>query len=1008
MREAPTTRPRMHSFNAHLSRASDRRIDRQVMGDSTNGVSEGQEAFEHVEDGAALHTNDARKGESSATVIASGNLTGTVINQYHVEERLGGGAMAAVYRAHDPVGGRSVAIKVLLPGADSVMQARFRREARMVSTLQHPHIVRTLEVGRSSGVIYIVMELVEGASLGDLLERHGILTVADTAAILAPVAEALSYAHAKGIVHRDVKPSNILLHRAAPGAVNSVTLKLLPFPVIPLLSDFGIARALDAPELTNAGRTIGTPAFMAPEQCAGSADIDGRADVYALGAVLYRCLVGRPPFAGTTTQILHAHVYDPLLIPDAVAESLPPQIVRVMAQAMMKDPAQRFDRIDRMATELRTIATLPETPKRKTSPEIVDPTMTMASLPVATAPSQTTSRILVPAAVPLAPRPAPLKPGTRVSVPATTQARALPSVNVAGDRARSRKNQWGILALGGAFVILMALFIGLLVNTFGPGVGVDEPDVVDGPNTPAVVAESGTPQQEAIVPEPAPQQTETAVAASETIEAGGVVAQETVTALPTADGTATPIPTPSVPLPAAWDQAQRSYDDEDWASAMDWLTIVRRILEGENAPTNGDVDEQRVEEMLTISYVALAAEAASVGRWDEAIEYTNEAIELAPAVSSLDEMLVDFTELAELQDENSDAAQERRRFLVFDLAARFDAFAVQLESEGRVCDAALQLGHAVRIAVTEELGARLEELDRKCAALSASDSVAEIGGYILYSTGGGPEPYNIWSLPVNAPGAASAQLVVSNAAQPQLNPYGNLLAYYSRQAGRDGLFAVRLVGLSAAGGPEQFGPNPEDSRDSPPTWDTTGTQIAFSTGFGNASPHIYVTTADSNTDVRDLGIGKDPAWRPRDSVIVFNGPNSAGQDPGLRAMSANGDGSDRWELTFTMNGNDQRPAWSPDGRYVVFMSKDRIGGSTWEVYRLDWNTGEIILLTDGAQSQEGLPTVSPDGQWVVFVSDRGGRWKLWYVSIDGGEIHFLSDMSGQPIAWLEHGIQWVR
>jgi serine/threonine-protein kinase len=982
------------------------------MGNSKSDVSEGQEAaFEHAEDGAALHPSDGSNGESSATLIATGNLTGTVINQYHVEERLGGGAMAAVYRAHDTVGDRSVAIKVLLPGADSVMQARFRREARMVSTLLHPHIVRTLEVGRSSGVIYIVMELVEGASLGDVLERQGKLTVADTAMILAPVAEALSYAHEQGIVHRDVKPSNILLQRAAPGAANSVTLKLLPFPVIPLLSDFGIARALDAPELTNAGRTIGTPAFMAPEQCAGSADIDGRADVYALGAVLYRCLVGRPPFAGTTTQILHAHVYDPLLIPDAVAESLPPQMVRVMARAMMKDPAQRFDRIERMAAELRTIATLPEMPTQEAQREIVDPTMTMASLPVATAPSLTTSRILVPAApaaVPLAPRPAPLKPGTRVTVPATTAARAVPSVNVTSERARSRKNQWGILALGGAFVILMALLIGLLINSFGPGVGVDEPDVSDVPNTPVVVAESGTPQQEAIVPELAPQQTETAVAASETVEAGGVVAQETVTPLATVDGTVTPIPTPSVPLPAAWEQAQSAYADEDWASAVDWLTIVRRILEGENAPTNADVDEQRVADMLTISYVGLAAEAASMGRWDEAIEYTNEAIEVAPAVSSLGEMLADFTELAELQDENSDAAQERRRFLVFDLAERFDAFAVQLEASGRVCDAALQLDHAVRIAVSEELRARQGELDRKCAALSASDSVAEVGGYILYSTGGGPENYNIWSLPVNASGVSSAQLVVSNAAQPQLNPYGNLLAYYSRQAGRDGLFAVRLVGMSAAGGAEQFGPNPEDSRDSPPTWDTTGTQIAFSTGFGNSSPHIYVTTADSNTDVRDLGIGKDPAWRPRDSVIVFNGPNNAGQDPGLRAMSASGDGSDRWELTFTMNGNDQRPAWSPDGRYVVFMSRDRIGGSTWEVYRLDWNTGEIILLTDGAQSQEGLPTVSPDGKWVVFVSDRGGRWKLWYVSIEGGEIHFLSDMNGQPIAWLEHSIQWVR
>jgi serine/threonine protein kinase len=153
-----------------------------------------------------------------------------------------------------------------------------------------------------------------------------------------------------------VKPSNILLKRAAPDAEHSVIVGSLPFPVIPLLSDFGIARVMDAPELTNAGRTIGTPAFMAPEQCAGSAEIDGRADVYALGAVLYRCLVGRPPYSGTTTQILHAHVYDPLLIPDDVAAALPPQAVRVMARAMMKEPSQRYERVDLMARELHSVA----------------------------------------------------------------------------------------------------------------------------------------------------------------------------------------------------------------------------------------------------------------------------------------------------------------------------------------------------------------------------------------------------------------------------------------------------------------------------------------------------------------------------------------------------------------------------------------------------------------------------------------------------------------------------
>jgi Tol biopolymer transport system component len=124
-------------------------------------------------------------------------------------------------------------------------------------------------------------------------------------------------------------------------------------------------------------------------------------------------------------------------------------------------------------------------------------------------------------------------------------------------------------------------------------------------------------------------------------------------------------------------------------------------------------------------------------------------------------------------------------------------------------------------------------------------------------------------------------------------------------------------------------------------------------------------------------------------------------------MGLTANGGDRW-LLIDANGNDIRPTWSPNGKHVVFMSKDRFNNSTWEVYRLDYATGEIIRLTDGNQAQDGLPTVSPDSKWVAFMSDRDGRWKLYYVSIDGGPVHFLSDISGQPLQWLEHAIQWVE
>jgi len=283
-------------------------------------------------------------GTDGALGAGLGNLSGKQIGRYLIGQQLGSGGAASVYRAYDQVQGITVALKLLLPGADEKAYSRFRREANLAGALRHPHIVRILQIGVApqGEVAYIAMELVEGESLADLLAQRGRLRPEETANLLEPIARALAYAHSQGVIHRDVKPGNILLRPVSPGAPNSIQLESLDHPVTPLLSDFGIARALDAPELTNAGRTVGTPAYMAPEQCAGSREVDGRADIYALGAVLYRCVTGQLPFTGTTTQILHAHVYDPLTIDEQVLQLLPPLLVEVIQRSMAKQPADRF------------------------------------------------------------------------------------------------------------------------------------------------------------------------------------------------------------------------------------------------------------------------------------------------------------------------------------------------------------------------------------------------------------------------------------------------------------------------------------------------------------------------------------------------------------------------------------------------------------------------------------------------------------------------------------------
>jgi serine/threonine protein kinase len=256
------------------------------------------------------------------------NLVGTRIGHYQLEALIGTGGVAAVYKALDTrTRGRRLAIKVLFPppGAGPTLGERFRREARMASHLDHPGILRVSDVGEADGHLFIAMELVEGASLQAMLEARGRFDEATAAEVGAQVADALHYAHTQGVVHRDVKPSNILIDPQGRA----------------LLADFGVARALDDPSLTATGLTVGTPAYMSPEQASGHSDIDGRADLYSLGVVLYQMVTGRPPFQGSTPQVMHAHVYQPPPLPSSVAD-VSPTMEAVILQALAKDRDDRY------------------------------------------------------------------------------------------------------------------------------------------------------------------------------------------------------------------------------------------------------------------------------------------------------------------------------------------------------------------------------------------------------------------------------------------------------------------------------------------------------------------------------------------------------------------------------------------------------------------------------------------------------------------------------------------
>jgi serine/threonine protein kinase/tetratricopeptide (TPR) repeat protein len=277
--------------------------------------------------------------------------------QYRVGREIGRGGMATVYLAHDLKHDRPVALKVLHPDYSAAIGAeRFAREIMLVARLQHPHILPLYDSGSTDGLLYFVMPMVEGGSLRDRLDADHTLGLAETVGIIRQVADALGYAHEHGVVHRDVKPENLLVaHGQA------------------LLADFGVARVNAAIEtrretLTALGSTLGTPAYMSPEQACGDEVIDGRSDQYSLACVCYEMLAGVPPFVAHNTMALiskHITILAPQLT--GAREMLPPGVAKAVAQALSKDPDERFANIRDFALALE--AAMVELRARTTSDE---------------------------------------------------------------------------------------------------------------------------------------------------------------------------------------------------------------------------------------------------------------------------------------------------------------------------------------------------------------------------------------------------------------------------------------------------------------------------------------------------------------------------------------------------------------------------------------------------------------------------------------------------------------
>ncbi len=268
---------------------------------------------------------------------------------YTIEGEIGRGGMGVVFRARDERLQRRVAIKVLPPelAFSGEIRERFTREAQTAARLAHPHIVPIHDVGQGEGIVYFVMGLIEGESLAARIRRRGRVPVDDTRRIMKETADALSAAHALSVIHRDIKPDNILLEGTRGRVV---------------VTDFGIAKALSGASsatLTSAGMAIGTPSYMSPEQAAGERDIDGRSDVYSLGVVAFQMLSGELPFnAPTVAGILMKHITEPAALLHEMHSDIPEDLSLAVARCLEKDPENRWPSADalRRSLESRNVA----------------------------------------------------------------------------------------------------------------------------------------------------------------------------------------------------------------------------------------------------------------------------------------------------------------------------------------------------------------------------------------------------------------------------------------------------------------------------------------------------------------------------------------------------------------------------------------------------------------------------------------------------------------------------
>ena len=837
-------------------------------------------------------------------------LSEALADRYGIERELGQGGMATVYLAEDLKHHRKVAVKVLRPElAISLGSERFFREIDVAARLQHPHILPLLDSGEAGGFFYYVMPFVEGESLRDRLDRQGELPVADVVKILGEIADALAYAHGHGVVHRDIKPDNIMLSgRHA------------------LVTDFGVAKAVNdaggGSRITETGVSLGTPAYMSPEQAVADPHLDHRVDIYAVGVLGYELLTGHLPFHGATAQeVLVAHVTRAAEPITTQRPAVSPALGAILMKCLEKRPADRWQSAEALADQLEAQAVSGSTtPVRATVIDAGESRRRRIPAWLAWAVAGVVLAVIALFLMLRQDDPGPLVLGQRTSVAAGAEWEIHPSISPDGK-----------------------MLVYTSVGNAPPRVMLQQ---IDG-GTPVVVSPTGF---------------------------GGVFSPDgSRLLLVTHRGLEV--------MPVLGGQSRVVAATTKWGN---WSPDGRSLV----YPVGDTLFVQAVDSsrgtVLAVGPDLHSPAWSSDGRWIAYVEGNsvyhrngNFGASGIRVISSKGGTALEVTPVRGLNTSPIWLPNHSTLLFISDREGGRDVYQVALSSSGAL------RGEPVRLTTG---------LDAEWITISAD------GHRLAWSQF--RETANAWSLPIpsgdSVPLSRASQVTTGtqNIESLVVSPDGEWLYYDSDRAGNSDIYRQRL-----SGGPtEQLTNDP--AADFVPAVSPDGREIAFhSLRTGNRDVFVMPAAGGAAVQVtRSPEQDYNPTWEPGGRQLVFDQQRTA--DRGLWTVSRDPSGTWGIPVPYGVSGRAARPRWSPDGRWISFISPEGV-----KVVEVATARTRLLYPEEDDVFPSAWSAWSTDSRTIFLArSDSLGLFRIVGIPLDGRRASTLAYADVPSRQFHRHGI----